>query len=171
MKQVISRSAGFSLIELMVALVVMILVLVIGIPGISRLKSGGELTTTTNDLMAALNFARSEAVRRGDTVTVNQSAVDVDGDGDKWDDGWTINAGGTVIRVFDTPPAGRNVTANPAVALVTFDALGNVAAAGCFDIWVDGDSRVRSIPISVTGRVSSCKDTCANVTGDPTLCD
>jgi len=58
MKQVISRSAGFSLIELMVALVVMILVLVIGIPGIARLKSGGELTTTTNDLMAALNFAR-----------------------------------------------------------------------------------------------------------------
>ena len=160
MKKAIFRSGGFTLIELMVAVAVMIVVLAIGIPGIARLKIGGELTTTTNDLVGTLNFARSEAVRRGQDVSVNPEAGG-------WSDGWTVNdAAGTDIRVFPEVASASTVTAT--VSPITFDSLGNVMAAGCFDISVDGS--VRSIPIEPTGRASVCKHTCDKVAAVPICC-
>ena len=163
MKVKISRTGGFTLVELMITLVVMIVVLAIGMPGIAQLRSNGELTATTNELLAALNYARSEAVRRGTAVSVNPA-------GGGWSDGWSVNdAGGAALRVFPEPAANSTVTAS--VSPIVYQSLGNVSAAGCFDISVNGTNRVRSIPVLLTGRASFCKDTCANVAGDPTLCD
>jgi len=163
MKSNISKLAGFTLIELMIAMVVMIVVLAIGMPGIAQIRSNSELTTTTNDLMAALNFARSEAVRRGQAVTVNP-------EGGGWSDGWTVNDfNGNAVRVFPEPASDSTVTAS--VSPITLQPLGSVAAAGCFDVTVNGTDRVRSIPIALTGRVSFCKDSCNAVSLDPTKCD
>ena len=147
---------GFTLIELMITLVIAIVVLSLGIPGITRLKQNSELTTLTNELVSALSLARSEAIKRSAEVSLIPA-------GGSWGNGWEVRVTSpdTLVRVFDPPPSGALVTSG--VSLVTFDALGNSAQA-CIDVAItNGIDDVRSIPISATGRMTSCKFTCADI--------
>jgi len=59
------RHRGFTLIELLVTVVVMTIVLAFGVPAFADLLSETKLTSTTNTLLAHLQYARSEAVKRG----------------------------------------------------------------------------------------------------------
>lgn len=61
---------GFTLVELMITIAVAAILLAIAIPGFRDLILRNELTTATNDWVAAVNLARSEAVRRGVPVVV-----------------------------------------------------------------------------------------------------
>ena len=155
---------GFTLVELMVTVAVIAVVLVIGVPGIANMKRSSDLTTASKDLVAALNYARAEAVRQGLGIDINPISG-------SWANGWRVELGGTAIREFAAPPTGSSVALTTGTAPVTFAALGNAAAASCFDISVTGSSEVRSVPISPSGRVTTCRDTCANIAGDPTKCD
>ncbi|RAO75447.1 GspH/FimT family pseudopilin [Dyella jiangningensis] len=58
------RHLGFTIIELMVALTVAGILLVIAIPSFRQLTLSSRLTTATNDVVAAINVARMEAVKR-----------------------------------------------------------------------------------------------------------
>lgn len=60
---------GVTLIELMVALAVFAIVISVGAPSLQALIVSSRLTGQANDVLAALNLARGEAVRR------NQRAV------------------------------------------------------------------------------------------------
>jgi len=59
------RRCGFTLIELMVTVLVLIILLALGVPAFADLLSRTKLTSTANTLLAHLQYARSTAVRRG----------------------------------------------------------------------------------------------------------
>ncbi len=61
---------GFTLIELMVTLAVAIVVLSVGIPVFSTLIANNRAAADSNALVTALQYARSEAVKRGAPVRV-----------------------------------------------------------------------------------------------------
>ncbi|TNF61933.1 MAG: prepilin-type N-terminal cleavage/methylation domain-containing protein, partial [Burkholderiales bacterium] len=65
--------SGFTLIELMVTITVLAVLLGVGVPSFQATIQGNRITTAANDLVAALQYARSEAVRRGVNVTVCSS--------------------------------------------------------------------------------------------------
>lgn len=67
------RYRGFSIIELIVVLVVAALLATIGIPGMKSIIYENRLITQANNVLADLNFARSEAIRRGSRVTICKS--------------------------------------------------------------------------------------------------
>ncbi len=83
------RQAGFTLVELLVALAVAAILLAVGVPSFRSTIASNRLTSTTNDLVGTLAQARSEAIKRGTRVTVCMSA-----DGEKcaqtgtWAQGW-----------------------------------------------------------------------------------
>ena len=86
-KDVLGRSRvqqGFTLIELMVALAVAAILLTIGIPSFSALIENQRMTTTTNNLLAAINLTRIQALERG--VRVDLAPLD----GAKWENGWAV---------------------------------------------------------------------------------
>lgn len=58
------RHPGFTILELMVALTVAGVLLVIAIPSFRQLTLSSRLTTAANDVVAAINVARMEAVKR-----------------------------------------------------------------------------------------------------------
>lgn len=73
---------GFTLIELMVTLAVAAILVTVAAPSFRTFIQNGRITTQTNDLLADINFARSEAIRRSRLVGIcpinpatNQCAV------------------------------------------------------------------------------------------------
>lgn len=157
---------GFTLIELMVTVAVLVIVMMIGVPSIVQLKRNNELVTATNSIVTALNMAKSEAVKRGVDVSVNSIGGD-------WANGWTVDIdGGALVRVYDAPSAETSV--NVAQASVTYQALGNVTNAVCFDIQVPlnedvGTTIDRSVDINTGGRIATCRVLCAAI--GPGNCD
>ncbi|MEW6703552.1 MAG: GspH/FimT family pseudopilin [Pseudomonadota bacterium] len=104
-----SQVKGFTLTELMVTLTVLSVVLAVGIPSFKNLLARNRVSGQANEFIGALNLARSEAVRRGQPVTLRSAAgtedfgtgweifPDADTDGTKASP--ATDADGSVIRV------------------------------------------------------------------------
>ena len=74
---------GYTLMELMVTITIAGILLSIAIPNFTTIISSNRLTAYTNELVTALNFARSEAVKGGHHVVVRKT-------GTNWEDGWQV---------------------------------------------------------------------------------
>lgn len=72
----VAKAQGFTLVELLTTLVVVVTMLSLGVPAISSLRDSGELAAVSNSLMGAVNLARSEAVTRGVPVTICKLKAD-----------------------------------------------------------------------------------------------
>lgn len=68
------RARGFTLIELMVTIAVAAVLLAIAVPSFTSVINGNRLTGEANELVASLQLARSEAVRRNMQVIVCSSS-------------------------------------------------------------------------------------------------
>jgi type IV fimbrial biogenesis protein FimT len=65
---------GFTLLELMVVLAIAGVLMAIGIPSMRDFIRNSRITSAANDVMAALHFTRSEAIKRRMPVTLCTSA-------------------------------------------------------------------------------------------------
>ncbi|MGN6152660.1 MAG: GspH/FimT family pseudopilin [Lysobacteraceae bacterium] len=59
-----ARTAGFTLIELMIAVFVMAVVIAISVPLFTNVVNASRLTSNANELVAAMQSARAEAIRQ-----------------------------------------------------------------------------------------------------------
>lgn len=81
-----SHNKGFTLIELLVTIAIAGVLATIGIPSFTQTIRNSRLTTNINMLLTSLNYARSEAVKRNDTVFVERNL----GVSQNWDKGWNV---------------------------------------------------------------------------------
>ncbi|MXS86002.1 prepilin-type N-terminal cleavage/methylation domain-containing protein [Nitrosomonas sp. HPC101] len=108
----VSVSKGFTMVELMITISIASILLAVAVPSYQSLMRESRLTTQANELMTALHYARSEAVKRGVRVTLCKSADGATCNGDSWKDGWlifsdsdagtagTVDGADEVLRVF-----------------------------------------------------------------------
>ena len=68
------RSHGFTVIELAVVLAIVAILVRVATPGLSRAATARALAAQSSEFMAALRFARAQALLRGSAVTVCASA-------------------------------------------------------------------------------------------------
>src|SRR3989304_10168811 len=66
---------GFSLVELIVALTIAGVLMAVAAPALQKFFSSNQLTSQVNDLMADINLARSEAIKRHVTTGVCVTAA------------------------------------------------------------------------------------------------
>jgi type IV fimbrial biogenesis protein FimT len=66
--------AGFTLLELMLVVTLAGLLLGLGVPAMGNFFRNARITGAANDVMAALHFTRSEAIKRRQSVTLCTSA-------------------------------------------------------------------------------------------------
>lgn len=82
---------GFTLIELMVTLAIAAILLTVAVPNFLVFVQNNRLVAQTNELSAMLNFARSEAVKRGTNVRVCSRLNDTTCAGGLiWDAGYLV---------------------------------------------------------------------------------
>ncbi|MCQ4347663.1 GspH/FimT family pseudopilin [Pseudomonas stutzeri] len=162
------KVAGFTVIELMIALAIMSLLLGVAAPAFNGMVASQRVKTATLDLHASLLQARSEAVKRNGTVRIRPPAGS-----DDWADGWVIPNPQTPNSdsnpLFQSlPSAGLEITSD--AAYFDFRASGRVES----DIAANGDgefllqiasatdsSKKRCLAIGLAGRARSvpCPDT------------
>lgn len=69
------RQAGVTLIELLTVMVIVVVLMAIGIPSFKYVTTDNRMSTEVNELLGDLQYARSEAVREGQTITVCAAAT------------------------------------------------------------------------------------------------
>lgn len=137
---------GFTLIELMMVLIIASIILAAATPSFIDMTVRNRVITYTNDFIGTINYARSEAVRRGAPVSVCGTENGAACADDAWTSGWIVFTdadvdgdidGGTdtVLRVHEGFSANYTLGADPALASsFTFGADGAVNNTGAFAV-------------------------------------
>lgn len=84
MKNQSSIPQGFTLIELMVSIALIAVLMMVAAPSLTTFQRNAELTSISNSLLASINAARGEAMKRG------QYAMVVPAVGNDWGSGWVV---------------------------------------------------------------------------------
>jgi len=181
-----NRKMGFTLIELVATLVVAAIIVAWGLPSFRNLIVSNRLVSQTNELIGALNLARSEAIKRGSTVSVckskngtqcNSSSVCTGGASGSvgWSDGWIVflnNATGSgtdarcvdaneqIIRTHGAFPDQFTLNSNSSFSdLISYRSNGVSNNTGIFVVCYSNrlDSS-RTVVINQSGRVRAGMD-------------
>ena len=73
----------FTLLELLITLSIALFLLGLTIPSFNRLMSTNRLTSYVNEWITDLNYARSEAIKRGQQVVLRKTFL-------QWEQGWQV---------------------------------------------------------------------------------
>lgn len=142
----------------MATLAVAAILLTVGVPNFMRFVQNNRATTHTNELVTALNLARSEATQRGTLVTVCSSTdgATCSGSGD-WTPGWIVlGPDGELVRAWPERSGGTNLITSDGD--VQFEPRGSIADDGGADFAIrvpdcTGDQG-RDVSVNRAGRVS-----------------
>jgi type IV fimbrial biogenesis protein FimT len=177
---------GFTLTEMLVVTGIVAILLAIGIPSYKYLTTSYRMSAEINNLVGDLQFARGEALKEGNGVTV---CVSSDGltctGGSNWNPGWIVfsdpNANATVdpgerllkVQAAFTGRTPDTFRPNPAVVTwVTFNregfattAAGLVATTLTLTESTNNATYTRCLQISAVGLMNS-----QSHVGNPTTC-
>lgn len=170
--------AGLTLIELLSGLAVGGTVLALSSPMANMVREN-KASSISHEFVSALNFARSEAIKRGNRVTVCRSIngnqcdrlPDVDGQ-KEWSTGWIVfsdvNGNGQfnsgqdeILRVRSALEPGYTLRSNAKVR-VTYKPIG--ISPGFMDSWTicapgNSNALTKGVIVAYTGRVRYARDT------------
>jgi type IV fimbrial biogenesis protein FimT len=155
-------AAGFTVTELLIALVIAALLMSLAVPGFAALTRSASLSSAANELLAALHMARASAVLRGLPVAVCLTADDStclaapDAAASGWlvfvSDGTVATSRPVVVREilsrFQLPD---RLTVSASRPTVTFWPVARAGSTSTFDL-CDLGGAGRSIVVSQTGR-------------------
>jgi type IV fimbrial biogenesis protein FimT len=111
--------SGFTLVELVATLGVFAIVMSIAVPSFRSFTAAQSIRTAGFTLTSSLVLARSEAVKRNQTVTLSPV-------GANWSHGWILSAGG--VDIGKQGPLRSGVTVAPgAPTAIAFDGTGRVS--------------------------------------------
>lgn len=155
-RRVARTSGGFTLVEAMIAIVVLAILASLAAPSFKELLAAQRIRLTASDLYSSLLMARSEAMKRNVTATVTATGGD-------WQNGWTVAASGTTLQTQAVP---ANVTVTGDVTPLSYAYTGRpLAGVGAtFKIYESGaTAAARCISLSLSGMPQLKVDT----DGDP----
>jgi type IV fimbrial biogenesis protein FimT len=181
MKKAPTPQRGFTLIELMVTVALVVILMMVATPSFVTFQRNAELTSRMNSLVASINTARGEAMKRG------RDAVILPKDGSSWDSGMIafvdMNSNRTyesatdilIYKNEDPKPSYLTISGDNApfssTPYIRFDAQGYPKPAGSdlrnFTISIARNdvtgtevfNQTRRLKVSISGRTRTCRPT------------
>ncbi|MFT7688192.1 MAG: type IV fimbrial biogenesis protein FimT [Candidatus Azotimanducaceae bacterium] len=147
-----SNIKGFTLIELMIGLIIIAIGMSIAVPSFQGMVARNRIATQVNDMLLAVNLARSEASTTGGNVSIQALSPSTN---DEFSGGWCVIPGRPgdaaysadcstgVIRRFGAL-AGTvtfNLVSDAGLSSITFSPIGGII-----------DSTTRSLDLCLTGQ-------------------
>ena len=97
----LGRHAGVTLIEIMIAIVILAVLSTIGVPSFVNMIKSNRLSAQASEVTSSIRLARSEAIKRNGKVSLVSKGVD-----GSWSEGWNV-----VADPDDTSEVVREVSA------------------------------------------------------------
>jgi type IV fimbrial biogenesis protein FimT len=149
---------GFTMIELVVAMGVAAMLCAIAVPSINAVMVSERRVAEVNDLVGALNYARSEAVKQNPAAGVSVSASG------SWSSGWSAccSAAGATLQTVPGLNSGAKLTASNssgALTTVTFDGNGAQLSGAGTVLFTFCDSRgatlATAVEVNMLGQIAT----------------
>ena len=157
------------MIELMIVIALMAILLAVAVPSFRDLIQRNRVAGEINSFVSDLQFARSEAIKRGQPVSLCPSANGSSCLGtNTWHQGWivffdangsgTVGGGDTVLRVRAGWASGDTFVANPSLTSLTYGRDGFAAnlAAGTLTMPLRtspvNNNATRCLTLNIVGR-------------------
>ncbi|QEP45118.1 pre-pilin like leader sequence [Ectothiorhodospiraceae bacterium BW-2] len=162
---------GFTLVELMVTVVVLMILTTVATPSMVSLIADNRATSVASSLSSAFSLARSEAVVRGQSSAVCSSS-NGSSCGGSWNDGWMVfvdedgngthNGSEEILRLWQTPTGEATISAT--TTAVSYLPLGAAAHASPIELVLsftpcEGEQQ-RRITLHPMGRVTVDEEAC-----------
>jgi type IV fimbrial biogenesis protein FimT len=169
------RISGITLVETLTVITIVAILLTIGIPMFTYVSNANRMSSEVNGLLGDMLYARSEAIKEGQTVSVcssaNPSAAAPTCSGSTaWQSGWivfsdvngngAVGAGDTILRIQRPFSASDTFNANNAMSVVTFNregfalGLANSILVSLHAV-VPNASTTRCLAISIVGQLKT----------------
>lgn len=154
------RQRGFNLIELMIAVTLLGVLLMLGLPEYREWIQNTQIRTSAESVQNGLQLARAEAVRRNTPVTFTV-------DGNNWS--VTVAGSGEVIQTRSGKEGSSNAVIGTNQAAVTFNGLGRITPVPAAEIQFNvtnptggtcqtsgGQMRCLRVTASLGGQIRMC---------------
>jgi type IV fimbrial biogenesis protein FimT len=140
--------AGFTVTELVMVMTIVGILAAIGVPSFKYVTVSNRISSEINGLLGDMQFARSQAIKQGLTVTVCSSSnsttstptCNTGGAGNVWNTGWIVfldsngdqqvDNGEQVIRIQPAFNSNDSMTAAGTYAAATYNRLGYAPTTG-----------------------------------------
>jgi type IV fimbrial biogenesis protein FimT len=134
------RISGITLLEVLTVITIVAILMALGVPSYQYVTSSNRISGEVNALLGDLQYARAEAIKEGQTVSVcsstNSTTTAPTCSGNtSWQNGWIVfsdvngsgavdSASDTILRVQRPFPLGDTFNANKGMKFVTFNREG-----------------------------------------------
>ncbi len=153
--------SGFTLIEIMLAITIAGILAMMAIPEMNYAMDNSRVRTATSDIHTTLLLARSEAIKRNGSITINRG-------GAAWTDGWEVKTGSTILPNGKQEAIGgvdilcftNTAGSTPCGATLTFERTGRSSSYIEFRMYNSTDTNIpmRCVKVSLSGRPGSSVD-------------
>ena len=146
------RAAGFTLVELLTVVAILVVLAVLAGPAFSELTAQQRVQVAASDLFTSLLRARSEAIKQNTDVTLTPVGT--------WNAGWAVAADGTNI---DTHGPANNISISANLGTVTYRSSGRVSGttAPKFTFSATQTTVKRCVQVSLSGEPVVTTSACA----------